>query len=77
MTNQGQEIPKYEIIIFCSEEDQVFIAEVPELPGCISHGDTYESALHNATEALQLCIETDLEFGDPTPEPTGRQLVLA
>lgn len=77
MTNQGQAISKYEVIIFCSEEDQVFIAEVPELPDCIAHGDTYESALHNATEALQLWIETDLEFGDPTPEPTGRQLMLA
>ena len=70
-------MPKYEIIIFWSEEDQVFVAEVPELPGCIAHGDTHESALYNAKEAIQLWIETALEFGDPIPEPKGRRLMLA
>ena len=77
MRNQGQAISKYEVIIFCSEEDQVFIAEVPELPGYVAHGDAYESALNNATGALQLWIETDLEFGGTAPEPTGSQLMLA
>lgn len=70
-------IPKYEIIIFWSEEDQVFIAEVPELSGCIAHGDTHESALLQAQDALQLWIETAIEFGDPVPEPKGRRLMLA
>lgn len=70
-------IPKYEIIIFWSEEDQVFVSEVPELPGCIAHGDTHESALHNAKEAIQLWIDTALEFGDQIPEPKGRRLMLA
>lgn len=70
-------IPKYEIIFFWSEEDQVFIAEVPELSGCIAHGDTHESALLQAQDALQLWIETAIEFDDPVPEPKGRRLMLA
>ena len=68
---------KYEIIIFWSEEDQVFVAEVPELPGCLAHGDTQEAALNNAKEALRLWIDTALECGDPVPEPKGRRLVYA
>lgn len=68
---------KYEIILYWSEEDRVFIAEVPELPGCMAHGDTQESALNNANEAVQLWIETALEFGDHVPEPKGRRLMLA
>lgn len=68
---------KYEIIIFWSEEDQLFISEVPELPGCMAHGNTQEAALANAQEATQLWIDTALEFGDPVPEPKGRRLMLA
>ncbi|WP_027370874.1 type II toxin-antitoxin system HicB family antitoxin [Desulfovermiculus halophilus] len=56
---------RYETIIYWSEEDQVYLAEVPELPGCIAHGDSYESALANAKEAIQLWIDTAKEFGDP------------
>ena len=54
-----------ETIIYWSEEDQVYLAEVPELPGCIAHGDSYESALANAKEAIQLWIDTAKEFADP------------
>jgi predicted RNase H-like HicB family nuclease len=68
---------KYEIIIYWSNEDQAYIAEVPELPGCIAHGETHESALANANEAIQLWIDTALEFGDPVPEPKGQRLMLA
>jgi predicted RNase H-like HicB family nuclease len=68
---------KYEMIIYWSEEDQAFVAEVPELPGCAAHGDTQESALANAQEAIALWIETAKEFGDPIPEPKGRRLILA
>ena len=64
-------------IIYWSEEDQVYLAEVPELPGCIAHGDSYESALANAKEAIQLWIDTAKEFGDPIPEPKGRRLMYA
>jgi predicted RNase H-like HicB family nuclease len=60
---------KYRIVIYWSEEDQVFIAEVPELPGCMTHGDTKAGARANAYEAIQSWIDTANEFGDPIPEP--------
>jgi predicted RNase H-like HicB family nuclease len=68
---------KYETIIYWSEEDQAFIAEVPELPGCMAHGDSYQSALDHAIEAIQLWIDTAQEFGDPIPQPRGRRLMYA
>ena len=68
---------KYEIIIYWSREDEVFVAEVPELPGCTAHGDTHAAALANADEAIQLWIDTAKEFGDPIPEPKGQRLMLA
>ncbi len=68
---------KYKIILYWSREDQVFIAEVPELPGCIAHGTTPQKALENAQEAMQLWIDTAREFGDPVPEPKERRLVFA
>jgi len=68
---------KYEIIIYWSNEDNAFIAEVPELPGCLAHGITSEKALKNANEAIQLWINTAKEFGDPVPEPKGQRLIFA
>ena len=68
---------KYEIIIFWSAEDEVFVAEVPELSGCAAHGVTHEEALTNAKQAMQLWIDTANEFGDPVPPPKGRRLVFA
>lgn len=68
---------KYEIILYWSNEDQAFIAEVPELPGCMAHGQTQEAALKNVNEAIQLWIDTAHEFGDPVPEPKGERLMLA
>lgn len=68
---------KYEIIIYWSDEDAAFVAEVPELPGCAAHGDSHQEALRNANEAVRLWIETATEFGDPVPEPRGRRLMLA
>ena len=68
---------KYEIIIYWSNEDHVFIADVPELPGCLAHGETQEAALQNVKEAMQLWIDTAREFGDPIPEPKGERLMLA
>ncbi|MEP7362037.1 MAG: type II toxin-antitoxin system HicB family antitoxin [Acidobacteriota bacterium] len=67
---------KYEVIIFWSDEDQAFIAEVPELPGCAAHGPTQETALASAQDAIRLWIDTAKEFGDPIPEPKGRRLIL-
>ncbi len=68
---------RYEIIIFWSAEDDAFVAEVPELPGCMAHGDSQEQALANAKEAARLWIDTAREFGDAVPEPKGRRLVFA
>lgn len=68
---------KYEIIIYWSNEDLLFISEVPELPGCMAHGKTQEEALANGKEAVQLWIGTAREFGDPVPAPKGHRLMLA
>jgi len=68
---------KYEIIIYWDNQDRVFIADVPELPGCSAHGNTYDKALDNAKEAIQLWIDTAKEFGDPVPEPKGHRLMFA
>ncbi len=68
---------KYEIIIFWSNPDQCFIADVPELSGCMAHGNSYESALANAREAASLWIETAKEFGDPIPASSDRRLTYA
>ena len=68
---------KYETIIYWSEEDQSFIADVPELPGCMAHGTSPDEALANAQEAMRLWLDTAREFGDPIPEPKGRRLVYA
>jgi len=64
---------RHDIIIFWSDEDHVFVAEIPELPGCMAHGETEESALKNVKEAIQLWIDTAREFGDPVPEPKRRR----
>ena len=67
----------YEIILYWSDEDGLFVAEVPELPGCMAHGDTQEIALANAKDAMQLWVDTAAEFGDPIPEPKKRRLMYA
>jgi predicted RNase H-like HicB family nuclease len=63
---------KYEIIIFWSEEDEAFVAEVPELPGCMADGKTYQEALENAEQIIGEWIETAQEEGRPIPQPKGR-----
>lgn len=68
---------RYETIIYWSEDDQVFVAEVPELPGCVAHGASQEAALAHAQEAIMHWIETAKEFSDPVPEPKGRRLNIA
>jgi predicted RNase H-like HicB family nuclease len=68
--------PKYEVIIYWSAEDQAFIAEVPELPGCAADGKTYQEALSNVEVVIQEWIETAKELGRPIPTPKGR-LVFA
>ena len=67
---------KYEIIIYWSEEDGAFIAEVPELAGCMADGATYQEALANAEIIIQEWLETARDLGRSIPEPKGR-LVFA
>jgi predicted RNase H-like HicB family nuclease len=68
MTNKIQ----YEIILYWSKEDQAFIAEVPELPGCAADGATYQEAIVNAELVIREWIDTANELGRPVPEPRGR-----
>ena len=68
---------KYEIILYWSNEDQAFIAEVPALPGCMAHGDDQEDALRNVNDAMQFWIERARELGRPVPQPKGERLMLA
>ena len=68
---------KYEIIIYWSTQDGHYIAEVPELPGCMADGETLEDTLSMTKEVMQLWIETANEDGLPIPEPKGRRLMFA
>jgi predicted RNase H-like HicB family nuclease len=68
---------KYEVIIFWSSEDEAFIADVPELPGCMAHGASHAEALGNAEAAITLWVETARELGRPIPQVKGRRLVYA
>lgn len=63
---------KYEILIYWSNEDECYLAEVPELPGCMADGNTYKEALKNAETASKLWIETAKEIGREIPEPKGK-----
>ena len=68
---------KYEIILYWSDDDQVFIAEAPELPGCVAHGDTQQTALQNVNDAIALWLDTARQLGRPLPQPKGRRLAYA
>lgn len=65
---------KYEIILYWSEEDQGFIAEVPELAGCAADGSTRQEALANVETVIVEWLETAKELGRPIPEPKSRLL---
>ena len=69
-------MPRYEVIIYWSDEDEAFIAEVPELPGCAADGATHQKALSNVEVIIQDRIETARALGRLIPEPRGR-LVFA
>ena len=68
---------KYEIIIYWSNEDRAFVAEVPELPGCMAHGDDQEAALRNIEDTMLFWIDRAQELGRHVPEPKGERLMLA
>ena len=63
---------KYEIILFWSEEDRAFIAEVPELPGCMADGKTYRDALKNVERVAKECIAVAKDLGREIPILKGR-----
>ena len=63
---------KYEIIIYWSKDDEAYVAEVPELPGCMADGSSYQEALDNAEVVIAEWIETARETGRAVPEPRGR-----
>jgi len=63
---------RYEVIIYWSDEDQAFIAEVPELPGCAADGASYQEAITNVETVIGEWIETAQELGRTIPEPRGR-----
>lgn len=65
-------MPKYEIILYWSADDNAYIAEVPELAGCMADGPTAAEALHNAEQVVKEWIKTALELGRDIPEPKGR-----
>lgn len=67
--NQGY---KYEIVIYWSKDDNAFIAEVPELAGCVADGNTYQTALEHVEVVIQQWIETAQSLGRPIPEPKGK-----
>ena len=66
--------PRYEMIIYWSDEDAAFIAEVPELPGCAADGRTYKAAVANAETIIKEWIATAHDLGRPVPRPKGRLL---
>ena len=63
---------KYEVIVYWSEEDEAYIAEVPELPGCVADGATYEEALKSVQMIISEWIETARASGREIPAPKGR-----
>ena len=63
---------RYEIIVHWSMEDQAYIAEVPELPGCMADGETYRKAIENVQVVMAEWIETAKNLGREIPEPKGK-----
>ncbi|MDP2805217.1 MAG: type II toxin-antitoxin system HicB family antitoxin [Gallionellaceae bacterium] len=67
----------YEIILYWSAEDDAYIAEVPELLGCMAHGSSHENALSNVKDAMLLWLDVAQERGLPVPAPKGGRLMYA
>lgn len=63
---------RYEVILFWDKQDGIFIAEVPELPGCMAHGSSKAAAIRNAEVAVSLWLKTAKDDGLPIPEPKGK-----
>ena len=63
---------KYEVVVWWSEEDRAYVAEVPELPGCMADGTSYEEALRNVQIIISEWIETAKKLGREIPKPKGK-----
>jgi predicted RNase H-like HicB family nuclease len=71
---KNSQAQKYEIVIYWNHDDKIFVAEAPELAGCMAHGKTQIEALENVNDAIELWLETANEFGDKIPKPGQRKL---
>jgi len=71
-TSLGVQMIRYEMIVYWSEEDNAYIVEVPELPGCMADGQTYQEAIANAETVIQEWLQTAQELGRSVPVPRGR-----
>jgi predicted RNase H-like HicB family nuclease len=71
---KSSNVPKHEIVIYWDRDDGIFVAEVPELAGCIAHGKTQVEAVQNVGDAVELRLETAREFGDEIRQPRQHQL---
>jgi predicted RNase H-like HicB family nuclease len=67
---------KHRVVLYWSQADSLFVAEAPELPGCMAHGPSQEAALENIRQAMELWVDTARELGEPIPEPKGEGLTL-
>ncbi|MEZ5293435.1 MAG: type II toxin-antitoxin system HicB family antitoxin [Vicinamibacterales bacterium] len=65
---------KYELVVTWTDEDDAFVVDVPELPGCMAHGDTPADAVANAQDAIDLWLDVARDMGRPIPSPRGRLL---
>jgi predicted RNase H-like HicB family nuclease len=68
---------KYELVVAWSAEDEAFVVDAPELPGCMAHGATPAEAVANAQDAISLWLKAAQELGRPIPRPRGRRLMSA
>lgn len=71
---KSNQMQKYEVVIYWDDLNKIFVAEVPELVGCLAHGKTQIDAVNNINQAVELWLETSQEFGDEIPEPRHRKL---
>lgn len=72
-----KDIEKYSMDIQWSDEDKAYIVTVPELPGCITHGSTYEEAVQQGKDAIESWIDASLAWGEPVPPPRTRVAAIA
>ena len=68
---------RYELVVYWSDKDALYVVDVPELPGCVSHGESYTEAVESVEDAIRAWIETARDLGRPVPEPKGRRLEFA